>query len=195
MKSARRRRRQRSLRYAAYFAPVVVVVSTVAAIVGGRQWLWAGAFTAVLVSLALAMIVLKLDRRWRSDVAATRAAMAAEYATEQTRYTDEHRSFTSHMVSLLDAASVRISVLRRRVDSLEREIAISRFAQATPPAPRVDQSSLVETASEWSDLWPDLAEAPTVVDLIKWDEKTRAEIFGDDDVDERDEDEPQQRTA
>jgi hypothetical protein len=202
MTSARRRRHQRSVRYAAYVAPVAVIASTAAAVVVGGWWLWAGSAFAALISLILAGVVLKLDRRWRTDVAATRAALAAEYAKEQAQYSDEHRSFTNHMVSLLDAASVRISVLRRRVDSLEREIAISRFAQSTPPSPRLDEQqtesvadTVAEPVAEWTDLWPDLADAPTVVDLIKWDEKTRAEIFAEDDADQRDEGEPQQRTA
>jgi hypothetical protein len=48
--------------------------------------------------------------------------------------------------------------------------------------------------AEWAELWPDLAEAPTVVDLIAWDSRN------DDDLliahSDRTEDDPgQRRTA
>jgi hypothetical protein len=198
MTSVRRRRRQRFVRYAAHLAPITVLASGAAALVAGGWWPVAGTAAAVAISMVLAAIVLRLDRRLRIDVAALRAKLAAEYGSEQARHSGEHRSFSNHMVSLLDAASVRISVLRRRVDSLEREVATTRFLQATPSAPPVstELEMLPASAAEWTDIWPELAEAPTVVDLIKWDERARSELLseGIDEADTGDETE-QRRSA
>jgi hypothetical protein len=99
-----------------------------------------------------------------------RASQAAAYAAEHQRYAEEHHSFTAHLVALLDAAAHRIGVQRSRLDSLEAEIAHLRSTWTTPPTPSHELARIADGA-EWSDLWPDLTEAPTVVDLLKWDER------------------------
>ena len=82
--------------------------------------------------LLLGGAMLRLDRRWRVAYAAGRAAQAARSAAEYERYTSEHRSFTAHMIELLDAASDRIGIQRMTLDLLEAEIADLRSDH--PPA-------------------------------------------------------------
>ena len=214
--AGRRRRRGLTLvRLAAYASPIIVLASAFVAAALQGWWLIAGLATAVLVSGLLALIVLDLERRTRTAVAATRAKLAIQNNADQARYAEEHRSFSEHMISLLDGASVRIAVLRRRVDSLEREIATTRFLQRTRPvlAHELSAFSKKSVAKEWPEVWPDLAEAPTVVDFVAWDQRSRAES-GDDSpllaggstapgdglvvdayADDRDNGEPEQRSA
>jgi hypothetical protein len=176
--AGRRRRRGLTLvRLAAYASPIVVLASAFAAASLQGWWLIAGLATAILVSGSLAAIVLYLERRTRTAVAATRAKMASQHNADHARYSEEHRSFTAHMISLLDGASVRIAVLRRRVDSLEREIATTRFLQQTRPvlAHELSAFSKKSVARQWPEMWPDLAEAPTVVDFVAWDQRSRTE--------------------
>lgn len=111
-----------------------------------------------------------------------RAEQAAEYAAVHAKYSDEHSEFTSHMVELLDAASERIDVMRGRLDSLESEIAQVRNAKPGASTPS-DELARLAGGSEWNDLWPDLSEAPTVVDLVQWDEKNRLPVRDDDEDD------------
>jgi hypothetical protein len=149
--------------------------------------------------------VLHLERRTRTAVAATRAKLAASHNVDMARYADEHRSFTEHLVGLLDTASVRVSVLRRRVDVLEREIATTRFLQRTRPvlAHELEAYSKKSVTKEWTELWPDLADAPTVVDFMAWDQRSGAEsvddapLLGDENTSEDgyDEGEPEQKSA
>lgn len=144
-------------------------------------WLIGGLAGAVLISGLLGALVLHLDRRTRTAVAATRAKLAASHNADLARYAAEHRSFTEHMAGLLDAASVRVSVLRRRVDGLEREVATTRFLQRTRPvlAHELEAYSKKSATKEWTELWPDLSDAPTVVDFVAWDQRSGTES-GDD---------------
>jgi hypothetical protein len=120
----------------------------------------------------LGAFVLRLERRLRVEVATVRAEQAAEYSQAHARYSEEHREFTDHMVGLLDVASERIDVMRSKLDLLEAEIAAARSARPGASTPSVELARLAEGA-EWNDLWPDLAEAPTVVDLVAWDANNR----------------------
>lgn len=143
---------------------------------------------AALLTVLVSVLVFRIDKRRRVEVGAVRARVAADYAAEHARYAGEHRAFTAHLVALLDAASSRIGLLRHRVDWLESELAANRFTPPHHPEPGTELARYADT-TEWTELWPDLAEAPTVVDLVAWDERTRDELL------EPGEDEPQQRTA
>ena len=205
--AGRRRRRGHTLiRLAAYTTPFLVLGAAVPAATMQGWWLIGGLVAAVLVSALLAILVLVLERRTRTTVAATRARLAVAHNADLARYAAEHRSFTEHMVGLLDAASVRMSVLRRRVDVLEREIATTRFLQRTRPvlAHELEAYSKKSVTKEWTDLWPDLTEAPTVVDFVAWDQRSGAEtaddapLLGDDKAaadDGYDDGEPEQKSA
>jgi hypothetical protein len=145
------------------------------------------AASGTLLTVVVSVLVFRVDRRRRIEVGAVRARVAADYAAEHARYVAEHRAFTAHLVALLDAASSRIGLLRHRVDWLEGELASARAA-AQRAEPGTELARFADTA-EWTDLWPDLAEAPTVVDLVAWDEKSRDQPL------EPGDDEQQQRTA
>lgn len=170
MSRVRHRRRLYVHRFVAGFAPVAAVGLSGAAFVLDGAWMSAAAAGGALLSLLLGSMVLRLDRRWRVELATVRASHAAAYAAEHERYAAEHHSFTTHLVGLLDAAAHRIGVQRNRLDSLEAEIAHLRSTWTTPPTPSHELARIADGAA-WSDLWPDLAEAPTVVDLLKWDER------------------------
>ncbi|HEY9375750.1 MAG TPA: hypothetical protein VIQ02_01475, partial [Jiangellaceae bacterium] len=145
----------------------------------GRWWLVAAAAGAAL-SVLLGAAVFRIDRRWRVDYAASRAAQAAAFAADLEYYSAEHRSFTKHMLTLLDEASERIGIQRMTLHLLEREIADLRSArQAAAEADPVAKGpghvvDVLGEVPEWTDLWPDASDAPTVVDLVVWDERNQS---------------------
>ncbi|HEY9410917.1 MAG TPA: hypothetical protein VIP77_15150 [Jiangellaceae bacterium] len=196
MASVRHRRRLGAFRALAVLAPLVAVTCAVTAFVVDGPWPRLAAVVGALISMTLGGVVMKLERRLRIEVAAVRAEQAAEYSHVHARYYDEHRDFTDHMVGLLDVASERIDIMRGRLDLLEAEIAQARSARPGASTPSTELARLAEGA-EWNDLWPDLSDAPTVVDLIKWDDKNRTLVAADpeakgaaaahDEIDEREE--------
>jgi hypothetical protein len=184
MASVRHRRRVRLTRFVAAVAPLAALALAGAAFVLEDRWLPAAAAAAgAVLSLVLAAMLLRLDRRWRLEVAMARAAQAAEYAAEYERYTSVHRSFTSHMIGLLDAASDRLGVQRRRIEALEAEVTGLRVARPAAADPTPALATFAE-GPEWNELWPDLADAPTVVDLLKWDERMQHALLPDADADD-----------
>jgi hypothetical protein len=186
MASVRHRRRVSALGVLAVLAPSFAVALAVVAIVVAGPWPRFAAAAGAAVSVALGFAVLHLQRRRRVDVATMRAEQAAEYAVVHSRYSDEHRDFTDHMVGLLDLASERIDIMRGRLDTLEAEVTHARGARPGASTPSVDLARLASGA-EWNDLWPDLSEAPTVVDLVAWDDRNRALLDGAAEIDTRDE--------
>lgn len=194
MRSVRRRGRLGPVRFAAKLAPVLAFSAVAVAFVLEGRWPVAAAAVAAALTTAVSVLVFRVDRRRRADVAAARARVAADYAAEHARYAGEHRAFTEHLVALLDAASSRIGLLRHRVDWLEGELASAKAAQERAAEKPGNELVRLADNAEWAELWPDLAEAPTVVDLIAWDSRN------DDDLliphSERTEDDPgQRRTA
>lgn len=170
MASVRHRRRLTAVRLLAVAAPATAIVLTVGALVLEGPWPRIAAAVGAVAAAVLGGFVLRLERRLRVEVATVRAEQAAEYSEAHARYSEEHREFTDHMVGLLDVASERIDVMRSKLDLLEAEIAAARSARPGASTPSVELARLAEGA-EWNDLWPDLSEAPTVVDLIKWEDK------------------------
>ncbi|MGH8828867.1 MAG: hypothetical protein ACRDVZ_14960 [Jiangellaceae bacterium] len=172
MASVRHRRRVDALRVLAVLAPVLALSFAVAAFALEGPWPRLAAAAGALTSAGLGALALRLERRLRVEVAKARAEEAADYSVVHARYSDEHREFTDHMVGLLDVASERIDALRARLDSLEAEISQARSARPGAYTPSTELARLSQGA-DWNDLWPDLSEAPTVVDLIIWDDKNR----------------------
>ncbi len=170
MASVRHRRRLTAVRLLAVAAPATAIVLTVGALILEGPWPRIAAAVGAVAAAVLGAFVLRLERRLRVEVATVRAEQAAEYSEAHARYSEEHREFTDHMVGLLDVASERIDVMRSKLDLLEAEIAAARSARPGASTPSVELARLAEGA-EWNDLWPDLSEAPTVVDLIKWEDK------------------------
>ncbi len=84
------------------------------------------------------------------------------------------------MLALLDEASERIGIQRMTLHLLEREIADLRSArQAAAEADPVAKGpghvvDVLGEVPEWTDLWPDASDAPTVVDLVVWDERIQS---------------------
>jgi hypothetical protein len=170
MASVRHRRRLNAVRVLAVVAPVLALALAVVAFVADGPWPRLAAAVGAVVSALLGGFVMRLERRLRVEVAMVRAEQAAEYSVVHARYSEEHRQFTGHMVGLLDVASERIDVMRAKLDLLEAEITAARSARPGASTPSTQLARLAEGA-EWNDLWPDLSEAPTVVDLIKWEDK------------------------
>ena len=193
MRSVRRRNRLGSVGLVAKLAPVLAFAAVAVAFLLDGRWSLVAAVAGAVSTTVVSVLVFRVDRRRRADVAAARARIAAGYAAEHARYAGEHRAFTEHLVALLDAASSRIGLLRHKVDWLESELASVKFSQDHATGkPGTDLVRLSDNA-EWTEIWPDLADAPTVVDLIAWDAR------GDDDEDlltprdNRDDDEHEER--
>jgi hypothetical protein len=170
MACVRHRRRLNIVRFLALLAPAVAVTLAVIAFVADGAWPRVAAAMGATVSAVLGAVTVRLERRLRVEVAAVRADQAAEYSVVHARYSKEHRQFTDHMVGLLDVASERIDVMRSKLDVLEAQIAAARSARPGASTPSIHLARLAESA-DWNDLWPDLSDAPTVVDLIAWEDK------------------------
>jgi hypothetical protein len=153
-------------------APLAAVGCATYAVLADGPWPRLAAILGAAVAVVLGGVILRLERKLRVEVATVRAEQAAEYAAIHAKYSDEHSEFTSHMVGLLDAASERIDIMRGRLDGLESEIEQVRNAKPGASTPS-DELARLAGGAEWNDLWPDLSDAPTVVDLVKWDEKNR----------------------
>jgi hypothetical protein len=129
------------------------------------------------MSLLLGAAIFRLDRRWRLLFAADRAARSAAFAAEYERHAEEHKSVVAHLVELLDNASDRIGVQRMTLNLLEAQIADLRIAHqaamdqvAKGPAHVVD---MLGEVPDWTELWPDASDVPTVVDLVAWEERSQ----------------------
>ncbi|HEU4542033.1 MAG TPA: hypothetical protein VFR23_12975 [Jiangellaceae bacterium] len=169
MRSVRRRSRLGRIRFMAKLAPVLAFSAVAIAVVFGGRWPVAAAAGAAVLTTVVSVLVFRVDRRRRTDVAAARARVAADYAAEHARYAGEHRAFTEHLVALLDAASSRIGLLRHRIDWLEGELASAKLTQERAAIKPGNELVRLADNAEWIELWPDFAEAPTVVDLVAWD--------------------------
>ena len=178
----------------AKLAPVVAFSAVAVAFVLDGRWSLAAAGVAAVLTTVVSVLVFRVDKRRRADVAAVRARVAADYGAEHARYAAEHRAFTEHLVALLDAASSRIGLLRHRIDWLEGELASAKFTQErTIDKPNNELVRLSDNAG-WTELWPDLADAPTVIDLVAWDARDEEELLTPRDNRETD-DQDQRRTA
>ena len=172
MGPVRHRRRLTLVRVAAFLAPLIAVALAVVAVITDGPWPRIAAGTGAVAATALGALVIRLDRQIRVEVNRVRAEQSAAYNAEHARYAEQHRDFTDHMVGLLDVASERIDVMRTRLDTLESEISAARTTRRGATTPSTELARFAEGA-EWNDLWPDLADAPTVVNLVAWDDRNR----------------------
>lgn len=172
MTSVRHRRRLTLYRILALATPAITVSCGAYAFVADGPWPRIAAGVGAAAAVGLGGMLVRLERRLRVQEAVVRAEQAAEYASIHLRYTNDHREFSGHMVGLLDTASERIDLMRSRLDALEIEVAKARSARPGASTPSADLAQLTDRG-EWNDLWPDLSDAPTVVDLVKWDEKNQ----------------------
>jgi hypothetical protein len=194
MVSVRHRRRLTAIRVLAVVTPVLAAVCAVAAWVVGGSWPMIAAGIGVVASVVLGVVVVRIERRLRVEVATVRAEQAAEYSQTHARYSDEHRQFTNHMVGLLDAASERLGSMRSQLNKLEIDVAYSRSTRPNASTPS-DQLARWAEGAEWNDLWPDLSDAPTVVDLVAWEDKHRDLLPGAPEPHAVAQDEPEERSA
>ncbi|WP_129669726.1 hypothetical protein [Phytoactinopolyspora endophytica] len=171
MASVRHRRRLAVVRVLAVVTPVLAAALAAVALVVGGAWPMIAAVAGGVVSVVLGVLVFRLERQLRVEVATVRADQAAEYSEVHARYSDEHRQFTDHMVGLLDVAGERIDSIRKQANELEVELTYSRNARQGASTPSDQLARRAE--AEWNDLWPDLSDAPTVVDLVAWEDKNR----------------------
>lgn len=193
MAPVRHRRRFHAVRLVAVIAPLATAALAAAAVLRGGPLLVVAAVGGVVATVVLGVVLRRVERRGRVEIAAVRAGQAAAYAREHERHADEHRAFTAHLVGMLDLADGRVATMRERLDAVEAEIAAARAALAAREAADADASSqeLVRLSDGvgWEDLWPDLAEAPTVVDLITWEDRARLGLLP------RDDESPAERSA
>lgn len=171
MASVRHRRRLAVVRVLAVVTPALAAVLAAVAFVVGGDWPLIAAGVGGVASVVLGVIVFRLERQLRVEVATVRADQAAEYSEMHARYSDEHRQFTDHMVGLLDVAGERIDSMRHQVNELEVELTYSRNVRQGASTPSDQMARRAE--AEWNDLWPDLSDAPTVVDLVAWEDTHR----------------------
>jgi hypothetical protein len=185
MISFRHRRRMRPFVFVAWAGPGLALAVTGAAFLFQGRWPSVAAAVTATVSLLLGGGLVRLDRRLRREYAIGRAVQAARFSAEHERMVTEHRSFTAHMVGMLDAATRQIGLQRGTIDLLESEITELRGTLATAqdpsdraaPGPAREPSqelALLSDAGDWKGFWSDLTDVPTVVDLVAWDERNQA---------------------
>ncbi|HSK26276.1 MAG TPA: hypothetical protein VK894_05130 [Jiangellales bacterium] len=189
MAPVRHRRRLHAARLLAVAAPVGTVALAAAAVLVGGPLLVVAAVVGAAASAGLGAALLRVERAGRVEVATVRATQAAAYAREHERHSGEHRVFTTHLVGMLDHAESRVATMRERLDGVEAEISATRDALAARDAEAAASPSqeLVRLGDGvgWEDLWPDLSDAPTVVDLISWEDRVRHGLVPEDGPAER----------
>lgn len=165
MTPRRHRRRTSLLRTAAVAAFGAAAALALAGLVldsaGGLRV--AVATGAVLVGL-LAAALLRSERALPAAVGAARARQATGFTAAQQRLLADQRRVVEHLGRRLADTERRAAALAATVTTLQ--------AQATEPSDTLAVRPTSQLAL--ADLWPDLAEAPTVVDLLGWDQAAYA---------------------
>jgi hypothetical protein len=139
--------------------------------------------SAALAVLAVGLIALQQARQSRAlealadDSAAEldtlRQSMAQRLETLQ-RELDGRVAQLAEVERRLLAVQAETADLHRRVAAADA--ATGRLAAATLLPAFAQHAAQIAPGGEWADLWPDLADAPTVIDMIAW-----ATPFADDD--------------
>lgn len=162
----------------------------VAVSVGSGVWTGAAAVVALLGGVGAARIMQAEVVQARRDAALDRARQAQGYQRLSTRSATEHARFATTMTNRLadrEQAIVRLrQVLRaalrraddadelaatesRRAERLQVEVAELRTALAAPTAEAADAGAATPDADEVA-VW-EAGEAPSVVDLVAWDQR------------------------
>ncbi len=132
----------------------------------------------LLVALAVVVVFTQSMQRAYRLLASERAALASSYAALATQRSLEHTALLERFTVLLRDQADEIENLRGRgaeaVSPLPGVAVL--FGAKTDDASPVDEGDVAVAAAnaspgrdEAAELWPDLAEAPTVVDLMTWD--------------------------
>jgi len=135
---------------------------------------------AVLAAVALALLFMGLVLYHQARHAHLLESLADESAAEleslrqsmAERLDALQRELDGRVAHLADveqrllASRAELVDLRRRVAAADA--ATERLAMATLLPAIAEQAAQVVSGMEWAELWPDLAEAPTVVDMVAW---------------------------
>ncbi|HLR95997.1 MAG TPA: hypothetical protein VK053_15865 [Jiangellaceae bacterium] len=172
MSSMRHRQRFGWVRALSSLVPVLTVLSASAALVLSSTALAVVAMViGSLGTITLSVLVTRVQRQARRDVASTRAEEARAYAEQHTRTVREHREFSAHVGERLEQATNEVVELRDRLEGMQADIDRARRAGASRTS--AELASAPE-GQEWNELWSGLGDAPTVVDLVLFDEQSRA---------------------
>ncbi len=189
MSANRHRRGTTALRAAALLGFVAAAALVVVAVaVDSRAGLRMGAAVGAVLVGFLAGLLLRTERGVPLAVGAARARQAAGFTAVQDRLVADQRAVVDQLARRLVAADQRGEALAATVADLEQRLAEQRVVvepraaaqTAAEPDPTLDMLRELVTLSDASmaDLWPDLTEAPTVVDLLSRDERATVAASG-----------------
>lgn len=180
------RRRQRSVRVtvAVSLLALAAVVVAAAVLLGSLLIVSVAAVLAVLLGAASTRIVLNELAQSRREAARDRAAQAQAYQQTFAVRIAEHDRFAATMTERIIARDGEIGELRgtirlaeRRADEAEERV--KREARRTVTLQeRLDEVSREleereDSLAVWNGVW-DSGDAPTVVDLLAWEERVAA---------------------
>jgi hypothetical protein len=132
-------------------------------------------FVVLLVVLAVVVVFSRSTRQAYRLLAAERAELASGYAALAAERLLEHTAMLEQFAALLRDQADEIESLRGRASSEADLPGVAVLFGAKTDDDSTSDGALVAVAKsrrghdETDEMWPDLAEAPTVVDLMAWD--------------------------
>jgi hypothetical protein len=135
-------------RVVAVACPLAAFGLTLAAAALGGAWPRLAALAAAAGCLLLSVLLVRVDRQRRVDVAHVRAEQAAAYRTLHEERAAEHLEFTGHMVSIINERESVIAALRGRLDEVLKDLTRAREAVARAEA-RVRQAEDARRTAEY----------------------------------------------
>lgn len=175
-------RHRRTPAYPRWVAPAALgpvgVLLAAAAVTGRPDLLFVAALAAYAAALLVAIVLGLAERGAHRTLARERADLAADLAARQAAWAAERAAAVERLATLVESQAVLIANQATRVSELEARVAaLDVAAPAAPTAESAEAagSAVAETAAsavaaEWTELWPDLGDAPTVVDLLAWEQ-------------------------
>jgi hypothetical protein len=128
----------------------------------------AALFVVLLVVFAVVVVFSRSMRQAHRLLAAERAELASSYAALAADRSLEHTAMLEQFATLLREQADEIESLRGRgADGAAALPGVAVLFGENSEAASADVTS--RRAAEADEMWPDLAEAPTVVDLMAWD--------------------------
>jgi hypothetical protein len=173
-------------------AVVLLALATLAVVLAlptqNPGWLSASSVFALLCGFAAARIVYSELVQSRREAATDRAAQAQAYRSMFSERAEEHAEFTSAMTERLANRERSIQELENTIvlaekRAMEAESRVKREArranEAQERVAELQQALEIRKAEEADELaswdgWEGAMDAPTVVDLLAWDEKVNA---------------------
>jgi hypothetical protein len=174
------RKVQRSVRVTLATGMVAFAALAVVVAVATATWVEGAAVLAVLLGAVAVRVVYSEVTQTRRETARERAAQARSFTDHMSTTLADHAVFTSRMSARLAERDTTITELRgtvrlaeARADEAEQRV--RREARRANDAQERLASLLVEVmtqrgAASDDDLDAELAELPTVVDLLSWDD-------------------------